>query len=125
MPFLQDLLTVGKQVGSNLFGDLKLQYEEAALKSAETGDSQPLIKFYNKNEGELSQKYGISLNQILNVSPQTQEILNEMGTPLETLAETNTDLDSKKSVFTRIVLPILGIIAGGAAVIILFNTLKK
>jgi hypothetical protein len=123
MPFLQDLATIGKQISTNLFGDLQGEYNTAAIKSAEIGSSQPLIDFYNKNERKLTQQYGISLNQVLGVSPQGQQMLNEMGTPIEQLV--NENKDDKKSTFRRIVLPMIGILAGGAAIVILFKTLKK
>jgi len=123
MPLLQDLATIGQQISTNLFGDLKGEYEDAAKKSAEIGSSQPLIDFYNKNETKLSQQYGISLNQVLGVSPQGQQMLTEMGTPMEQVVKDNED--KSKSTFKRIVLPLLGIIAGGAAIVILFKTLKK
>ena len=123
MPFLQDLATIGKQISTNLFGDLKGEYEAAAVKSAEINSSQPLIDFYNKNEVKLSQQYGISLNQVLGVSQQGQQMLTDMGTPIEQVVKDNED--KSKSAFKRIVLPLLGIIAGGAAIVILFKTLKK
>lgn len=123
MPLLQDLATIGQQISTNLFGDLKGEYEAAAKKSAEIGSSQPLIDFYNKNETKLSQQYGISLNQVLGVSPQGQQMLTEMGTPMEQVIKDNKD--NSKSTFKSIVLPIIGIIAGGAAIVILFKTLKK
>tara|TARA_R110001592_G_scaffold249273_1_gene511773 strand:+ start:693 stop:1064 length:372 start_codon:yes stop_codon:yes gene_type:complete len=123
MPLLQDLATIGQQISTNLFGDLKGEYEAAAIKSAEIGSSQPLIDFYNKNETKLSQQYGVSLNQVLGVSQQGQQMLTDMGTPMEQVVKDNED--KSKSTFKRIVLPLLGIIAGGAAIVILFKTLKK
>lgn len=123
MPLLQDLATIGQQISTNLFGDLKGEYEAAAKKSAEIGSSQPLIDFYNRNETKLSQQYGISLNQVLGVSPQGQQMLTDMGTPMEQVIRDNKD--NSKSTFKSIVLPIIGILAGGAAVVILLKTFKK
>jgi hypothetical protein len=123
MPLFDDIAIITNQISANLFGDLKGEYKKAAIKSAEIGSSQPLIDFYNKNEARLTQEYGVSLNQVLGVSAQGQQMLNEMGTPIEKVI--NENKDTSKSTFRRIVLPLIGIIAGGAAIVILFKTFKK
>ena len=123
MPLLQDLATIGQQISANIFGDLKEEYNQAAVKSAEIGNSQPIIDFYNKNETKLSQQYGVSLNQVLGVSQQGQQMLTDMGTPMEQAVKENEDKSA--STFKGVVLPLIGILAGGAAIVILFKTLKK
>lgn len=128
MAFGEDIKTILNQVGTNLVGNLKDEYGDAAIASATSGSIQPLVKFYNDNEQELRDKYGISLNQILGMNENFQNTLIEygtpkMGTPISELANTNPN--NSTNIMREFALPILGIIAGGAAVLIIIKTLKK
>ena len=126
MAFKEDIQLVLNRIGSNLVGNLKEEYGQAAMDSYTVGNFKPLVKFYNDNEKELTDKYGISINDIIGLNENTKNTLIEYGltNPIITLSEPSP-AEKAAGIMKDFVLPILGIIAGGAAVLIIIKTLKK
>lgn len=130
MAFKDDIQVILNKVGTNLVGNLKEEYGQAAMDSLAVGTFQPLMKFYNDNEQELRDKYGISLNDILGLNQTTQTTLLNLGTPKQVappIAELveQTPAEKREGIIKELALPLLGIIAGGAAIFIIIKTLKK
>ena len=129
MALKDDILIVINQIGTNLVGNIKEEYGQAATDSYTVGTMQPLIKFYNDNEQELTSKYGISLNELLGMNQNLQNNLDKYGTvkpPINNnTLESNDNRTYEDNSVVEYALPILGIIAGGAAILIIIKTLKK
>jgi hypothetical protein len=124
MAFKEDIKIVLNQIGTNLVGNLKEEYGVAVMEAHSVGSFQPLVKFYNDNEQELETNYGISLNDLIGLSEDAQNSLTNYGEPIPLTSEPSYS-EKVERIMKELVLPILGIIAGGTAVLILIKTLKK
>ena len=128
MALLEDIGTIFNQVGNNLVGDIRMEFNQAKEDALISGDLKPLVRFYNENEQELALQ-GLSLNDVIGVNPSNQNALIEYGqsnnnnTPADELYYTPTPKNA--GIFKEFVLPTAGLIAGGAAILILIKTLKK
>jgi|TARA_R110000787_G_scaffold11722_5_gene38450 hypothetical protein len=121
VPLLEDIGTILNQVGNNLVGDIGMEFNQAKEDALISGDLKPLVRFYNDNEQELALQ-GFSLNDVIGVNQSNQNALIEYGQS----DNYNIPADLKSAgIFKEFVLPTLGIIAGGAAILILIKTLKK
>ena len=120
MPLLQDIGTVLGHVGNNLVGNLGEEFRKAKEESFASGGLQPLIVFYNENEKELAAR-GLSINDLLNIDASA---LEEYGVQPKDVPTEKVTVEGGGTI-KDFVLPILGIVAGGAAVLILIKTLKK
>jgi hypothetical protein len=103
---------------------LKNEWKIAYASASEQGSLNPLIIFYNNNEKALSKNYNINLNQLLGLS---EEQINKLNETQPTLPPTPTktsffpEIPDLKNIFLPSIGGLLTII--GIAVII--KSLKK
>ena len=121
MPIIQDIGSVLGEIGNNLFGDIKEEFEKAKNDSLSTRNIQPMVDFYNKNEAELKAR-GININDLL--SKITQGSINIDSDNIDELQDLNNNNEKNLGFLKEFVFPILGLIAGGAAILILIKILK-
>lgn len=57
----------------HLTEQLRAEYAVAMQVSAETGSPAALVEFFEANDASLQKNYGISLQELLNISPETLE----------------------------------------------------
>jgi hypothetical protein len=99
-----------------LTGAIREEYNTAVQLSVQQGSVYPLIQFYHINERELSERYGISINDLLGINTDMVEMMAGMATPTP---------PPKIDILTAYVYPIAGIIAGVVGISLIFKTLKK
>ena len=125
MPIIQDIGSVLGQVGNNLFGNIKEEFEKAKNDSISTRNIQPMVDFYKKNEAELKAR-GFDINDLLSKITQGY-ISSESDIIYESNNSNNNNKNNNSNLLNfakEFALPILGLIAGGAAILILIKTLK-
>lgn len=125
MPILQDIQAVLGQIANTEVGrSIKSDFNNAKEASLSTRSAQPMIDFYRKYESQLRGD-SFNLNDFL-LSANETPILPVESSDEKINVNTNTPNSANSTnVVKELALPILGLIAGGAAVLILIKTLKK
>ena len=121
MPIIQDIGIVLEEIGNNLFGNVKEEFEKAKNDSISTRNIQPMVNFYRKNQAELNAR-GFDLNDLL--STITKGSINIDSGDIGESTNLNDNKGKGLNFVKEFALPILGLIAVGATILILIKTLK-
>mgnify|MGYP003646835677 CR=1 FL=1 len=123
MPILQDIGDILGQIANTEVGrSIKSDFNNAKEASLSTRSAQPMIDFYRKYESQL-RGGSLNLNDFLLSANETPIIPVESTD--KNINKPNLPPAKNTNVVKELALPILGLIAGGVAVLILLKTLKK
>lgn len=102
---------------------LRQEFQMAWQSTLERGNLYPLVEFYSRNELQLKRYYGLSINDVLGMTPDTLDKISAVGTKAEKKSVATNPLSSllidERQSPTQMALPILavGLALGGAYLI--------